>query len=120
MTQNTLGIVHDASELRKLIAENPDLPIVVIAGPDANIEDSRWMYCSSVKCSIGEILDTDKSPDDEKVYDDHDDLEEDISDALWSPETSMLSDEEYDALVQKELAKYEPYWRKVIAVYVNN
>ena len=23
-----IGIVHDASDLRKLIAENPDLPIV--------------------------------------------------------------------------------------------
>lgn len=35
MTDN-LGLIHDASELRKLIAENPDLPIVVLAGDEAN------------------------------------------------------------------------------------
>ena len=30
MNIESLGIVHDASELRKLIAENPDLPICVL------------------------------------------------------------------------------------------
>lgn len=120
MTHNTLGIVHDASELRKLIADNPDLPIVFLAGTDANIDGNRWMYCTSVDCSIEEILDIETPYGDDKVFDDRADLEEEISDALWTPVTDKLSNEEYDALVQKELAKYEPYWRKVIAVYVNN
>ena len=37
---NYLGLIHDATELRKLIAENPDLPIVVIAGEEANNGDT--------------------------------------------------------------------------------
>lgn len=40
-----------------------------------------------------------------------------MSDALNNEETSELSDSEFDAMVKAEVAKYEPYWRKVIAVY---
>ena len=36
---NNIGLIHDASELRKLITENPDLSIVVLAGEDANNGD---------------------------------------------------------------------------------
>jgi hypothetical protein len=30
------GLTHKSNELRKLIIENPDLPIVVLASDDAN------------------------------------------------------------------------------------
>lgn len=36
ISNNNIDLIHDATELRKLIAENPDLPIVVLAGEDAN------------------------------------------------------------------------------------
>ena len=40
--------------------------------------------------------------------------------ALYTKETSELTDSEFDAMVKAEVAKYEPYWRKVIAVYADN
>ena len=43
-----------------------------------------------------------------------------MSDALYDKETCELSDSEFDAMVKAEVAKYEPYWRKVIAVYGDN
>lgn len=33
------SIIHDSAELRQLIAENPKLPIVVLAGENANTGD---------------------------------------------------------------------------------
>lgn len=37
-------LIHDATELRKLIAENPDLPIVVLASEEANSGEWGWQY----------------------------------------------------------------------------
>ena len=120
MTDN-LGLIHDASELRKLIAENPDLPIVILASEEANPGgEYAWMYCSYVHCEIDFILDTHTPYDGETVFTDKDEFEEAVSDALYDKETSDLSDSEFDAMVKAEVAKYEPYWRKVIAVYADN
>ena len=120
MTDN-IGLIHDASELRKLIAENPDLPIVVLAGEKANNGDSYWMYCSFVNAIIEEILYIyDPYDGEDAVFNDKDEFEEAVSDALYDKETSDLSDSEFDAMVKAEVAKYEPYWRKVIAVYADN
>lgn len=120
MTNDILGLIHDATELRKLIAENPDLPIVAIAGEEANGGDYCWMYCSSVSAQIEEILDARLPFDDERVFSDREMFEEAIADHLNDKETENLSEEDFDALVKTEIAKYEPYWRKVIAVYVDN
>ena len=117
---NELGVINDASELRKLIAENPNLPIVVLAGEEANSGDYYWMYCSSVSCKICWILDAVTPYDDERIFCDKEEFENAVFDGLWDEDAIGLSDEEYEAMVKAEVAKYEPYWRKVIAVYANN
>jgi len=115
------GLVHDSYELRKLIAENPDLPIVVLAGEEANnCGDYYWMYCSEVSASLDEILDTTTPYNEEKVFTDRVEFKEAVSDHLINDETEKLSDAEFDALVEAEVAKYDPYWRKVIAIWATN
>lgn len=108
-----LDIVHDCSELRKFITENPELPIVVLAGDEANSGDYQYAYCSHVECKIGEILDCELPFDDDRIliFCDRDDFRETLGDFLCD-----LSDEEFE----RELEKYEPYWKKVIEVWVNN
>lgn len=106
-----LGILHDCSELRKLIAEKPELPIVVLAGDEANGGDYQYAYCSQVKCEIGEILDCELPFGDGRVFYDHDEFKEELGDFLCD-----LSDEEFE----RELEKYEPCWKMVIEVWVNN
>ncbi|WP_276933198.1 hypothetical protein [Dubosiella newyorkensis] len=42
-------LVNDATELRKIILENPDLPLVVFAGQEAVSEDDiGWMTAEEV------------------------------------------------------------------------
>lgn len=119
--KNSFGLIHDSSELRKLIAENPDLPVVVLVGEEAtSCGDYYYTYCSSVHCNIDYILDTHTPYDGETVFTDKDDFEEAVSDALWNKWTSKLSDSDYEAMVRAEASKYDQYWRKVIAVYVDN
>ena len=112
LTQNTV-------ELRKLILENPELPIAVLAGGHANTGDYPYMYCSNIHFEISEILDCDFLDADGLVYRDRDDFENDIANYL-APEYEGESDEKFEKAVQKEIDKYEPYWKKVIAIYVDN
>ena len=113
------SLIHSSDELKKLILENPDLPIVVLAGEEAASYDFYWTYCSSVSCHIDEILDYDYYDYNDTVFTDRERLEEKISDDLWE-EYHDKSEEEYDAAVKREIEKYEPYWKKVIAIYATN
>lgn len=105
-------------ELKKLIAEHPDYPIVVLCNYEVCADDSYyWWYAPDLHFSIGEILDCKQDINDERVYTDRDDFEEDLADRLSdSGHYDEITDEEFDAIVKAELAKYEPYWKKVIQI----
>lgn len=116
-----LGIVHDTAELRKLIAENPDLPIVVLVGQEAASWDFWWTYCTDVNYGIEEILDCDTPFEHEYVITDRGKLEDYLADYLCDlPKNKGLSDSEFDKLLKEEMAKYEPYWKRVIAIHADN
>ena len=113
------SLTKSSDELKRLILENPDLPIVVLAGDDASCGDWRWTYCSSVSFHIDEILDCDYYDYDDTVFTDRDRLKEKIGDDLCD-EYYGKSDEEFEAAVKSKLAELEPYWKKVIAIYASN
>ena len=113
------SITKDSDELKKLIEENPELPIVVLAGEDATDRDHSWMYCSCISFSIDEILDYDHLDYGDTVFTDRDRLEEKVTDDLYE-EYSEKSEEEYESAVKKKLQELEPYWKKVIAIWATN
>ena len=110
--------IHNTEKLRKLILENPGLPLVVFAGEEANNGDYNWMTCTDVSCEKGEILDC-AGPNDERIYTDRDELEDDIGDELYN-EVGDIPDEEYEKLLKERMSKYEEYWTECIIVYVTN
>ena len=109
----------DAGELKKLILDNPDLPIVVFAGEDAHSGDYYWMLCTKISFGIEEILDCDYTDYDDVIIKDRDRLEAKIEDDLYD-EYSDKPDEEYEEAIKREMEKYEPFWKKVIAIYADN
>lgn len=115
----TYSLTKNSDELKKLIAENPDLPIVVLAGEDANDGYWGWMYCSSISFDIGEILDCDFYDSDNSVFTDRERFEEKIADDIYY-ENEEASDEYCEELIKREIEKYEPYWKNVIAIFANN
>ena len=112
-------LTQKTDELKKLILENPDLPIVVLAGEEANSGDHCWMFCNSISFHIDEILDCDYYDYDDTVFCDKDRLEEYIEDDLYN-EYCDKSDEEYEKAIKDKLAELEPYWKKVITIYATN
>ena len=103
-----LNLSKSSDELKQLIAENPDLPIVVLVGRYAVSDDYGYTYCSDIHFSIEEILDCTLPFGEGCVYID------------GNEEYPNLSDEEFQTLLAKELSKYEPYWKKVIAIKGDN
>lgn len=105
-------------ELKKLIAEHPDLPIVVIVNAEVVADDDyNWWYAPFISFSLGEILDCEQDVNDMKVYTDRDDFEEDLQNILCDlEEFENATDEEFDQAVKEQLADYEPYWKQVIQI----
>ena len=113
--------LHACDTLKKLVSENPELPIVVLANEDANIGDYAYMFCSSVIAELGEILDCMQEQADDKCFTDRDDFREQIEDNLsMSDEWYGKSDEEIQAEVDRIEAEYDPYWKKCIILTVGN
>lgn len=116
-----LNLTKSSNELKQLIAENPDLPIVVLVGGEAASDDWGYTYCADVRFSVEEILDCTLPFGNCYVYNDRDDFKDALSNYLADyEEYEKLSDEEFEALFNKELSKYEPYWKKVIAIKGDN
>ena len=116
-------LVHDSTPLRLLMAENPDLPVVVLVDEESACYEYAWTYCCSVSCRLAWILDT-KTPydsDEGGVFTDKDDFEEAIIDVFTDDERyNSLSNEAFDEAVKREMDKYESDWRRVIAIYASN
>lgn len=115
------GVVTDNAELKKLIIENPNLPLLIFVTEDAN--SGEWsVELASCGCSKGIVLDATKDcwlPRDDRIYTDASDLEEDIRNALDDEdEYKSLSDKEFYSVVAEKVKALEPYWKECIIVTV--
>lgn len=118
--KTSTNLLHSTEDLRKLIIDNSDLPLLVFAGEDANNGDYPYMSCSCINSYIGEFLDCSQTIS-EICYTDRDDFEHDLADYLCDFEDgAAMTDAEFDARLKQELAKYEPYWKKCIILYASN
>lgn len=126
MTPCQIELTKNTDELKRLISEHPDYPIVVLAGEESNGGDYCWMYCSDIRFDLGEILTVDAPYNDEIVCCDRDVFEEEMSDWLFyklendGVDLDNMPDEEYEKILKEEIAKYEPYWKDVIMIYADN
>lgn len=116
-----ISLIKDTSELKKLIIENPDLPLVVLCNYELCADDSySWWYAPSVKFEIGYILNCEAEINPDHIYTDESELEDDLVNYLEDEEQyKNLSDTEFDKVVKEKLKEYEPYWKKVIAIYAD-
>lgn len=121
-----LNLAKNTEELKKLIAEHPDYPIVVLASEEANSGDYFWMYCSDISFGEGELLEAETPYNDEIVCADRDDFEENMQDWLCDKlydegvDVKNMPDAEFNKLLKAEIAKYDPYWKKVITIWAAN
>lgn len=113
-------LLNATDELRKLIIENPELPLLVFAGDDLST-DYSYTACYKIKAAIGEFLDCQQTINDEYCYADRDEFAEDFADAYYDEHENFKGTEkEWDALMEKRIKEYDPYWKPCIILYANN
>ena len=116
------SLLTATDELRKLILDNPGVPLLVFAGEDCNSGDYSYMSCSSCHAALDEFLDCLQEVNEERVFTDRTDFEEAFADYLYYQEYHDWkgNDSEWDAYVERRVKEYDPYWRKCIILYVDN
>lgn len=114
-----LKLDKNTTELKRLIAENPDLPILILADESSASLDGGWSFCTSIYFEVCEYLDCEFLDYDDTVIVDRDRLEEVVEDRLYDDYLDK-SEEEYDKAIKDMLAKLEPYWKEAIMIYATN
>lgn len=116
------GILNDNKELRKLILENPDLPLLIFAGEDCNSGEYSYEL-ASCRCGKGKVLDAPDTvfiPRTDYIYTDEDELHEHFVDNFEGRiEFEKLTDKEFFKEVEKAVKELEPYWKECIILYVS-
>lgn len=115
------SIIHDAHELRALLAQHPALPVVVLADENSACEWFGWTYCSDVKARLCKLLDAENPYADEDfpVFSDENSFEDAVED-YWVDAMPDASEDEVDAKIKSEVEKYKPLWRQVIGIFATN
>ena len=103
--------LNDTSNLRNLILENPDLPLIIFCGEES--WDGNLSY-TQADASKGEIQTLTLYED---VWVDEDDYREKLADDLCNEEEYKdLSDEEYYQMIDHKVA--ETPFCKAIVIYI--
>lgn len=102
-----MGRAIDNEELRKMIGENPDLPLVFLAYNDEICFDYGCTVFEGCSCRVGTVW-----FDDEQTYDDEDEVIDDYMDRYCdSEEYASMSTEEFKeaikVLVNEEVRHYK-------------
>lgn len=112
------GLLHATDELRQLVIDHPDLPLLVFAGEDANDGgDFSYMSCSRVTAQVGEYLDCSQTVNDCRCYTDRDDFREDVE---YQHSDFDGSEQEFEQFIENILMEYEPFWKPCIVLFVDN
>ena len=110
--------VDEYKELKQLIIENPDLPLIFFATDEANSGEYS-SELADARAHKGIVLNC-MGIQEDHIYTDEDDLESDISDMLFDEHGHDWSDEEYEAAIAEKMKEYEPYWVNAIIITVDD
>lgn len=105
---NMNKIMGKTAELGKLIAENPELPVILMV--DGNVYDldvSQYTLSSIWSSHIGKVCEYN-----EKIFDDEDDLRDEVADIMWD---EYKDEDNYEELIEHEADKVK--WLDCIVVY---
>ena len=104
------------NELRELILQHPELPIVVLTDYEVVGDGYGCWYGCNIYFSIEKLL-TIKKYGDYTTIDDERDLEEYLENELADmDEYKDLSDSEFNEVVKAKVKEYEPLWTECIVI----
>lgn len=103
--------LNDTTELRNLILENPELPLLIFCGEDSWHDEYPYEQADVGKVGIQELTFYNDWWMDKEDYEDR--LSDDLCD---EEEYKDLSDQEYNQMIEQKVAETE--FVKAIVVYI--
>lgn len=102
-------------ELVKLINENPELDVVVMASTDSLTDEYGSILLESLRAEVADIY---NSPCSETIYFCKEDVIDRLMDVLCDEEEySSLPDDEYEKMCEIKANDY--FYKKVIVIWAN-
>lgn len=102
-------------ELVKLINENPELDVVVMASTDSLTDEYGSILLESLRAEVADIY---NSPYSETIYFCKEDVIDRLMDVLCDEEEySSLPDDEYEKMCEIKANDY--FYKKVIVIWAN-
>lgn len=106
----------DKEELIKIIEENKELGIVVMASTDELIDEYGSLLMENLKVEVTDIY---NSPREEVIYFDKEDVIDELRDYLADDEKYMdMSDDEYDKICEEKAKDY--FYKRAIVIWARN
>lgn len=112
------GLMHSGEQLRKLLLEYPELPLIVFAEEDANNGDYPWISCTDISAEVGEFLDCQQEYKDCYCFIDRDEFRDEIAETVYL--NQEITDEQLERETERIFAEYKPYWKPCIILTVGN
>lgn len=103
--------LNDTTELRNLILENPELPLLIFCGEDSWHDEYPYEQADVGKIGIQELTLYNDCWMDKDDYEDR--LSDDLSD---QEEYKSLSDKEYNQMIRQKVSETE--FVKAIVIYI--
>lgn len=101
-------------KLVRIIQENPDLDIVVMASTDELTDDYGSILLEKLNV---EVMDIYESPTSDYIFFDEYDVIDELREAL-ADDNGDLNEEEYEKLCKETAKKY--YYKKAIVIWARN
>lgn len=103
-------------ELFKLIKENPDLDIVVMASSQDLTDEYGYLLLENLRAEVSDIY---NDPCNEFIYFDKEDVIDKLRDYLADNEEYInMSDKEYDTMCEEKAKDY--FLKKAIIIWANS
>lgn len=103
--------LNNTAELRKLLLENPDLPLLIFCGEDSWHDRYPYEQAEARNGGVKELTQY------KGWWMDKEDYKDNLSEDLYNlEEYKNLSEEEYDQMIKEKVAKEE--YVKAIVLYV--
>lgn len=103
-------------KLVKIIQENPNLDIVVMASTDELTDEYGSILMEKLNIEVTDIY---NSPRDEIIYFDKDDVIDELRDFLANDEEYIdMSDDEYDKVCEEKAKDY--FYKRAIVIWARN
>lgn len=103
-------------DLIKIIKENPNLDIVVMASTQELTDEYGYLLLENIRV---EVVDIYNSPNNETLYFDEEEIVDELREYLSDKEEyTEMTDEEYDKMCEEKAKDY--FYKRAIVIWASN